>query len=356
MRHGAILALALVACKREARDPEPEPTPRPVLTAVVAADGIDGTKFVGSVQPRHSTQLAFRTGGRIVHRAVSVGDTVHRGDEIATLDRRSLQLTEDTSAANLETLRARAKNAHENFRRATQLFASGATTQAALDDARLAVEMADASVGEAEARLARAKDEASYGTLRAESDGVMTRVDFEVEQTVGPNVPIAELARTDVLDDVFDVPETVAQGLAVGDPFVVHPASPTSTAENAKIRLLSPSADASTRTRRVWAALEARTSPLRIGTTTYAERAVQGRPELRVPVGALLENTDGVDLAVWVVDHDAVALRPVTLRTRDDAQAVVASGLRLGERVVTRGVHSLHAGQRVKVAEQGEAR
>jgi RND family efflux transporter MFP subunit len=327
-----------------------------VVTALVAADGMDGATFVGSVQPRYSTELAFRTGGRIVHRAVSVGDAVRRGDEIATLDRRSLQLTVETSAANLETLRARAKNAHDSLGRATKMFASSSTTQAALDDARLTALVADASVEEAEARLARAKDEASYGTLRAESDGVITRVDFEVEQTVAPNVPVAELARTDVLDDVFDVPEAVAQGLAVGDPFVVHPSSPTSTGEHAKIRLISPSADPSTRTRRVWASLEARPSPLRIGTTTYAERAVKGRAELRVPVGALVEHADGVDVGVWVVDHEAVVLHPVTLRTRDEGRAIVASGLQLGDRVVTRGVHSLHQGERVKVDEEGEVR
>jgi hypothetical protein len=106
----------------------------------------------------------------------------------------------------------------------------------------------------------------------------------------------------------------------------------------------------------VWASLEAVGSPLRIGTTTYAEPAVRGHAELRVPVGALIENADGVELAVWVVDHDAVILRPVTLGTRDEAQAVVSSGVGVGERVVTRGVHSLHAGERVRVAEQGDAR
>jgi multidrug efflux pump subunit AcrA (membrane-fusion protein) len=57
---------------------------------------------------------------------------------------------------------------------------------------------------------------------------------------------------------------------------------------------------------------------------------------------------------VWIVDGEtpAVSFRPVKLIQLESERALLGGGLRLGERIVALGGHTLHEGQRVRVAEQ----
>jgi RND family efflux transporter MFP subunit len=342
----AALAVALPACHRKAAEEAPEP--RPALTTVVHASAGDERGFVGTIEARYSTELAFRVGGRIIRRSVSVGDHVKRGQEIAALDSRSLQLAVAASTADLMGGAAQRANADSNFGRQTSLRAQNSVAQAALDEARTSQAAANASVNEAQARLHKAQEDLSYGILRAELDGVVTRVDFEVEQVVAPNAVIAELARPDVLDLVLDVPERIALDLKVGDAFTVRSQDPPHISVPAKVRQLSPAADRATRTRRVWLALESVPPEVRLGATMYADRLVTNQAPLRVPLTAVVGGGDAGATSVWVVVNDAVQSRPVTLGEQADGDAIVLTGLRDGERVVTAGVHSLTPGQRIK--------
>jgi RND family efflux transporter MFP subunit len=56
--------------------------------------------------------------------------------------------------------------------------------------------------------------------------------------------------------------------------------------------------------------------------------------------------------AVWVIDeHSHLALREVAVARYVDDGVAIGSGLVPGERVVTRGVHTLHAGDEVIVVD-----
>lgn len=345
MKLSLVVALAFVAAGCKGKHVEEAPVVRPVLSTVVTRNPGGGTSFVGTIQPRHAADLAFRVGGRVMKRNVSVGDHVKRGDVIATLDTQSLALAVKAAEANIAGVRARSSNAKSTLDRQSSLLAQQTSAPSSFDQARLGNDTAAATVGEAEARLAKAREDLGYGVLRADTDGVITRIDFEVEQTVAPNAIIATVAVPDVLDDVFDVPESVARDLAVGTPFTVHDTATPPATVRGTIRQLAPSADRATRTRRVWLAVEG--TGLRFGTTTYAEREAQDAAPLRIPSTALLEEQGKT--SVWIVKGDAVEARPVKTGARTDGAVVVESGIQDGERVVTAGVHALAPGQHVKL-------
>src|SRR5215472_14566576 len=60
---------------------------RPVRTTVVhyGARG-EPTSLSGQIQAQHQTNLAFRIGGRLIERHVSVGDNVTPGELIARIE------------------------------------------------------------------------------------------------------------------------------------------------------------------------------------------------------------------------------------------------------------------------------
>jgi multidrug efflux system membrane fusion protein len=73
-----------------------------------------------------------------------------------------------------------------------------------------------------------------------------------------------------------------------------------------------------------------------------------------VPTAAVQRGPDGTFVYV-VREGDTVTVRRVTVRQQDDVQAVIANGLRAGERVVTTGFARLTEGTQVVASSAEEA-
>ena len=342
MKRVTVIALLATACHKEA---PPDVKPRPVLSVVARESFGRNQAFPGTMLPRTTTQLAFRVGGRITKRLVAVGDTVKKGDVIATLDSSALASNAMAARATVDAVAARQRNAATTLDREARLLEVDAIPQSAMDNAQTTHDTASASVAEAKARLSKAHENLGYGTLRAEFDGVITKIDFEVEQTVAPNQVVAEMARPEVVDVVVDVPESVAANLALGDDAMVNAADDANIASHGTIRQMSPAADRLSRTHRIWIALPERLANVRLGATMYATFAQDFPAAIRVPVQAILDK-DGAEY-VWVVENDTVHLRGVKCADRKGQRAVITEGVRDGERVVVAGVHSLRDGQSI---------
>jgi multidrug efflux system membrane fusion protein len=120
----------------------------------------------------------------------------------------------------------------------------------------------------------------------------------------------------------------------------------------ARVRELSPAADAQSRTYRAKLTLEAPTPDVRLGMTadvSFARPPAAGRsPSFTLPATALFH--EGKLPAVWVVTSaDTLALRRVDVSRYGERTVTVSSGLNAGERVVWQGVHTVSAGDKVRV-------
>jgi multidrug efflux system membrane fusion protein len=70
---------------------------------------------------------------------------------------------------------------------------------------------------------------------------------------------------------------------------------------------------------------------------------------IKLPTSALRQ--EGKGSAVWVLDTASMTVRsqPVQIATADGNEAVIASGLQPGQKVVSAGVHVLSPGQKVTI-------
>ncbi len=140
-------------------------------------------RLYGNVDIRE-VQLAFRQPGRVAQMAFDEGDTVTVGARMATLDaqpfeealaaadasvqlaqaelnklRRGLRPQEIVQAQQaLEQAKAIATDAERNFRRQSELVASGASSRRTVDAARAARDQAAAGVKAAQAALSQARE------------------------------------------------------------------------------------------------------------------------------------------------------------------------------------------------------
>jgi membrane fusion protein, multidrug efflux system len=342
-------ALALAACKPEAKAPEPV---RPVLSAVLQPAASGSAVAVGTVQPRYETSLSFRVLGRLIARPVNVGDLVAEGQTIAEIDSTALELAVRSAKADLSKGEAVLENAIGTEQRKRILIRTDATTKQTLDDAEQVRAGAQASTARARANLTKALEQLGYTQVKADFAGIVTAVSADVGQVVSPGQSVVNVARLDVREAVVDIGADFPVPLTVGLPFIVGLQLLPALQVQGEIREIAPQADSVTRMRRVRIALNDPPESFRLGSTITARLSDDHASVLRVPASAVLKA--GAETFVWVVDApgSTVSLHKVGL-AEDEAGIRVTGGLRAGERIVTAGIHSLKQGQQVRI--EGDA-
>lgn len=348
---GLALALALAACHDDA---SVLPTVRPVLFVDVAVRTSETVgPFAGSIEPRYTTPVGFRVFGRLVARDVNVGDLVKKGSRLAALDPAVQEIVVRTAKAAVADAQAQLTNATATENRQSYLIERQVTTAAQFEIAQKNRETAAAALVQAKANLTKAQDELAYTQLYADIDGVVTGRNAEVGQVVAAGQPVLTIARPDVKEAVFDVPDALANALPADAVFnVVLELEPT-VGTSGRVREVAPEADQATRTRRVRLTLDRPPDAFRLGTTITATRTTSVAPRIDLPATAIVD--EGDKTFVWVVDPatSKADRREVAIAVRMDSSIGVTGGLSAGERVVIAGIHSLKAGQAVKIL--GEA-
>ncbi len=339
-RSSLLLCAALLAA---AADP-----PRPVrVTSVTMVQPGLAVTLSGTVQARTLADLAFRVGGKVVQRPIEVGDHVQAGQVLARLDPSDLRLNEQVAIAALQAAQADATNARAALARYEALGHSSPAYLPSEYDSRLsASRMADARLVQAQRQATLATDQAGYGALVADADGVITALPVQVGQVVGAGQTVASLAHTGDIEVVVDVPENRLQAVrSAGNVGITLWAAPDQPLHG-HVREIGALADPATRTFAVKITVDAAPAGLLALGMTAAVRFTDNRPPVAILPAAALTDQRGQP-AVWVLDSASqhAALRPVTVAGfGPDATVAIAAGLRAGEQVVSAGAGQIDPG------------
>jgi RND family efflux transporter MFP subunit len=345
----AATLVALAACgKKEA----PAPAPRPVVAVAAEADGQPPRATLpGQIESRYSTPLSFRVGGKIVERRVRLGDAVKAGQTVAKLDPADTSKNAASAAAQLEAAEHQLVYAKQQLDRDRAQAAENLIAPAQLEQTQNAYASALAQRNQAQQQAALSADQLKYTTLVADHAGVITSEQADTGQNVTAGQPVYNLAWNGDIDVVCDVPESALTALAVGARASVTLGALPGKSFVARVRELSPAADPQSRTYRAKLTLEAPTPDVRLGMTadvTFAQAGAMQHGVFTLPSTALFH--DDKEPAVWVVKNDnALELRRVEVARYGERTVTVTRGLNAGERVVWQGVHTVSAGEKVRV-------
>lgn len=356
MRHVLFIALVGMAALAACSKPEPVANPiRAVRTQTVAAQNTGGVaEYAAEVRARTESRLSFRVGGKMLRRAVDLGDVVKAGQVLAQLDAQDLKLGQDAALATVAVARVNLDQAAADFKRYKDLRDQGFISSADLERRETTVKSAQAQVDQARAQANVQGNQAHYASLLADAAGVITGVDMEPGMVVAAGTPVLRLAHDGPRDVVFAVPEDkvgLIKALA-GQPgrFKVRLWDVTAAPLAATIREIAAAADPVTRTFLVKADVGTGVaSGVRLGqTATVLVELPQATGVTKLPLSALREEQGRT--TVWLVDRATmtVKVQPVQLAGADGNDAVITAGLTPGMVVVTAGVHVLTPGQKVK--------
>ena len=347
-----LLSLILAGCDAPAATAPTSPAAAAKLERPVQVERVkferDGAnrEFVGVVRARYETDLGFRVAGKIVSRLINNGDVVHAGDVIARLDPQDFVLQVESAEAERAAATSNLAQARAEAERYATLKTRGFAAVADFDRKNAARDEAEGRLERARRTLDLARNQLSYAELKADADGVITATPAEAGQVVAIGQSVARLARHGEKEAVVALPESWL-GEARKSQASVRLWSDPDRRFTARLRELSPQADAATRTYagRFTIADADETVALGMTATVTLARTTDAKIA-KLPLAAVLNRGSGP--AVYVVDASGVLeVRDVKVAAFTEDAALVTDGVRDGEVVVTLGVQKLQAGLKV---------
>ncbi|TMV86554.1 efflux RND transporter periplasmic adaptor subunit, partial [Thioclava sp. BHET1] len=232
--------------------------------------------------------------------------------------------------------------------RARELTRRGVESSATAEAAANTLSAARAKLEQARAQLSQARETRGFATMKAPRDGVITTVYVQPGAALTAGQKVLHLAGTDEREAVIDLSDQDVAGLAPGAVFRLRLEAATEIETRATLRVIDPVSDSATRTRRLHLTLAGDApAAFRLGALVLVEPIDATAARVTLPVTAVLEGADGPH--VWVVDPAGRHIHRVAVTTGavTGDRILVTGGLKPGDEVVTRGIHSLKDGQQV---------
>lgn len=307
----------------------------------------------GTAKDALETSLSFRVGGTIVQLPIKVGQQVEEGDLIGELDATDLHLQVRQARASLKDLEAEMTNARLNYERLKTLVDKAVVSRSEYDNALASYDSLRAKVDAQKEQILIAERNLSYTRLTAPVKGVISSKPAEVHKNIAAGETVATLNSKGALEINIGVPDKIVTYISVGQKVSVKFSLFQAVTIEGLVKEVGVEAMDSA-TFPVTIALNEKDDRVRSGmvaevTFTFDQIAKYGF--VSIPAAAIFGDPDRQSF-VWVLDKktSTVHKRKIAPSMTSDNGFMIKEGLEPGETIVTRGVHSLTEGQKVRIS------
>ena len=358
---------------------------RDVLQTVVAS---------GRVETPHRVNIGAQITGTVARVPVTEGQTVKAGDVLVELvstelqsarrqaqqavvqaQNRLRQMNELQGPVLQQTLRqaqASLDTAQASWQRNQALFGQGFIGQAALDESRKALALADAqvraaqqqvtstraggaehslalgAVAEAQANAETVNAKARYAVIQAPASGQLIGRNVEVGDVVQAGKVLMTLSPQGVMQLVVQIDEKNLRLMALGQQALASADAYPQQPFKAQVAYINPGINAQTGAVEIKLDVLEPQQNLKQDMTVSVDLVVARQPQVLALQVARVNEISGASPWVWLVQAGHAVRRPVRLGLRGGAWVEVLEGLSEGDAVVTSPT-ALREGQRVRV-------
>jgi len=369
----ALIAIGGLVAYRSAQKAKTSKTPDPSTLAIPVTTGtasladvpitLDG---IGTVQALNTVNIKPMVDGPITEIRFREGQDVKRGDLLARIDPRTYQAAYDQAVAKKAQDEATLANAQRDLARYDKLAKTQYTTAQQADTQRSTVAQTEAIVRQDQAQIDTAHTNLSYTTITAPVDGRTGIRQVDIGNLVHGTdaTPITVVTTLRPISVVFTLPQQTLPAVAAaieadrasGGPLVdalpqtgvTGDATSDQVLDTGHVSVLDNQVDPNTGTIKLKATFPNPALRLWPGAFVNVRLALSvQRGVTTVPIAAVQRGPQGAFVYV-VRPDDTVERRIITVPHQDDVRAVVSSGLKPGETVVTDGASRLTDGAHVK--------
>jgi len=354
-----IVAGATDVLMREDRPSPPTPTVAPAVPvevgAVEQADVPLVVSGLGTVQATNTVTIRTRVDGQLMRLHFTEGQLVRAGDLLAEIDPRPFQAVLDQALGKLAQDEAALANARLILGRDSDLAAKQFVSQQVLDTQRSTVQQLEAAVQQDRAAIDNARTQLSYTRITSPIDGrtgirIVDPGNILHATDAGGIVVVTQVRPMTVLSTLPEQQLTALRKALDSGPVTVVAQSRDSASDldEGTLSLVDNQIDTASGTVRLKSTFPNEAGALWPGQFVLLQVTTGvARQALVMPVGALQRGPQG--FFVYVVGADDKArMRPVTVGQVANDRAIVESGLKAGERVITGGQYRVAPGVPVR--------
>jgi len=345
--------------QRRARANQDQPAPVLVARASIADVPIY-LDAVGNTRALNTVTVRPQVGGQIVKVAFKEGQDVEKGFVLAEIDPRTYQAQYDQAVATKAKDEATLANARIDLERYTRLAAMNSGSKQQADTQKALVAQLEAQVQGDQAAIDNTRTMLSYTKITSPIDGRtgIRMVDEGNLVQANDTTGIVVITQIRPISVLFNLPQQQFQ--QVNAAFSKGPLRVDALAGDNKttidqgiLQVIDNQMDQTTGTIRMKAEFPNADLQLWPGQFINIRVLVDTLKQVVVvPTAAVQRGPQGP--FVYVVEaENKVAVRPITVAQQDDTQAVISSGVKAQEQVVTTGFTRLSNGTRVAV-QKGE--
>jgi RND family efflux transporter MFP subunit len=323
----------------------------------------------GQTAAWHSSTLYARVNGYVASWVVDIGDHVHSGQIMATIDTPELDAELSGARAQMKTAQAQvqvrkaeaafARTTYERWRDSPDGVVSAQEREekrAAFDTANAQLQSAFAQVALDQARMDQYAALSAYKEVRAPFDGTITQRNIDIGNLVtagstSATTPLYVMTENDPMRVMIEVPQSAATDLMQGQLPVTVSGSGGGQAQtfSGKVTRTAQALNAQARTLQVEVDIPNTAGHWVPGMYVTASFDLRPQGLVQVPAAALLFRASGTQVAS-VNDQGRIVMRDVAI-ARDDGNLVeLSSGVKPGDRLVLNLNSQIDAGDPVEVA------
>ncbi len=337
--------------------------PTPVIaTPARFADVPVTADAVGTIQALNTVTVRSQVDGRLLEIAFKDGQDVKKGDILARIDPATYQAQYDQTVAKKAQDEAQLANARADLERYARLAQTDYGSRQQADTQRAAVAQLEAQVRSDQAAIDNAKAILDYTTIRAPMDGRLgiRQVDQGNIVRASDSNGLVVITQLRPIALVFNLPQqqlrAVSASVARGPVEVdALDADGTTIIDKGVVEVIDNVVDQTTGTIKVKARFPNERLQLWPGQFVNVRVFVDTLKQAIVaPTAAIQRGPNGAYVFV-VNDDETVRQVAVTVGQQDETTAVITSGVKPPEKLVTTGFARLTDKARVKVSTPEEA-
>jgi multidrug efflux system membrane fusion protein len=334
--------------------------PVPVLTTEAKAQDVPIIlRGLGTVTAFNTVVLTSRVEGNITQIKFKEGQYVHAGDLLIQLDPRPYQAALDQAKANLARDEAGLSNAKINLQRYIQLLKNNFAPEQQVANQQATVSQDEAVLQGDQAAIEAAQLNLSYTALRSPVDGVTGIRHIDIGNLVQANSErnLVTITQIEPIYVIFTLPETdidrIRRAMAEGPLSIqAYAADDQRKISEGELKLIDNTVNQTTGTVQLKAEFANTDSALWPGQFVNAHTVLRTVHDgVTIPSAAVQTGPQG-SFTYVIDDKSRASIRSITVLQTDSNTALIGSGLKAGEQVVTAGQFRLQPGATVTVATQ----
>ena len=356
---GALLAGG--GCKKDDRKGMEMP-PMEVSVAEVESDSVMVYKeYPGRLYATSKVEVVCRVDGTLLTKTYEDGAIVRKGQPLFTIDDTQYRNAVQQMQGQLENAVSANEYNSQQYQAMQKAFEQDAVSRMELLQSKSSYEEGLASIKTAKANLQTAQTNLGYCRITAPITGRITKANYQPGQEINGSaapVTLATMYQNDTFYAEFFVEDATFYQIAGATASDVKPgyesipikfSEPLKYDYVGKFHYVAPDIDASTGTMLLQAEIRNEHDELRDGMYVTISLPFQNEPHAILVEDAAI-GTDQQGKYVYVVnDKDEVEYTPIKIgEITSDNRRIVTSGLKPGQKYVTKALLKVKPGQKVK--------